>query len=966
MVGGAYVSVFYWPSIRDAWRRHANKSEVPAEDAQNVHSDEVSLEKQNEVVRAALAAASLLDIDAAAAGGRLNNNNEPAVLSGDDGDALNAGCRFSKSAVDAFIASAKHVQLEGANSSSSSAASAVAAAFARRALRCVRERYLKPAQQNLVGAASMVLRAVLRRSQVSSTDGVSDRTFFVGLASFRDVFCRGTLVDMFARATNPQRIFVGVVEQNEHADFPCVPPFTARRDDATNDAQTSSTSWQTFEGIVQNSPWPGAPRQQSKLFAEADDTATADALDGRNCFARLSRRASPMPLESRLAHEDALIRHIVESNRLMRMRRQQGQQQQDGNSPSTTPRGESDDSVDGAAEDLSATSSVFVQPGAAMEPLPVMLETLYALTRGTAFAAAAGPSDLEMRLKHHSSVLSGHVVFCPADNIRRRRVPAAAARGPTYGRYISQLMYRGEAYFVMLDAHNLFATGWDARIGRMLRQASLQSQFGRAIVSHYPLHIDARDFEDPPLDEVDRCKTAVHMGIDLMMARQTDNHGASASSSALQGVELQLEPAGAASTRTGLIDVLTDAALTATDTSLQASSLDDFAQVYASGGAARDRARTEETQFTTLARDAPSLLKRALLESMIGSALDRLEPAQLNLSCSEGFVRTLATLRAALDVVVTNETRRGKLMQYSQRRITQPYGTVMCRAHFLDPKSFGYVRMGGLNFPISPTPRPQPFTAAGFLAADARLLHEVRFDPLLDYLFDGEELLYTVRAWTHGWDFFAPSRSVVYHHYERHNGPRYWDTAGRVDADGFWNAYEAQNEARERRRRELERVGGNTSTPSVVGEHPHSCGTWPYDARRGFSYSADGEAARNTTEGRVVLLEDDTRGGRGPYVSSPRRQQHGKRLQWFYRQALSIKRVQWLLKVPKERNAQAVELFVPPTDPLAAPDAGVVTAFTSDECFGLGRRRSLEAYWKFAKLDLLVKKDSAGWCPDVR
>jgi hypothetical protein len=374
-----------------------------------------------------------------------------------------------------------------------------------------------------------------------------------------------------------------------------------------------------------------------------------------------------------------------------------------------------------------------------------------------------------------------------------------------------------------------------------------------------------------------------------------------------------------------------------------------------------------------LARDAPSLLKRALLESMIGSALDRLElldNVQLNLSSSEGFARTLSALRAAVDVVVKNETRQSKLMQYSQRRITQPYGTVMCRAHFLDPKSFGYVRMGGLNFPVSPTPRPQPFTAAGFLAADARLLHEVRFDPLLDYLFDGEELLYTVRAWTHGWDFFSPSRSVVYHHYERHNGPRYWDTAGRVDADGFWDEYVAQNDARDRRRRELERGAGNASTPSVAGEDPHSsCGAWPYDARRGFSYSTDGEPAQNKTEGRVVLLEDDTRDGdRGPYVSSPRRR-HGKRLQWFYRQAVSIKRVQWLLKVPKERNAQlngAVELFVPPSDPVAMPDAGVVTAFTSDECFGLGRRRALEAYWKFAKLDLLVKKDSPGWCPNVR
>lgn len=30
------------------------------------------------------------------------------------------------------------------------------------------------------------------------------------------------------------------------------------------------------------------------------------------------------------------------------------------------------------------------------------------------------------------------------------------------------------------------------------------------------------------------------------------------------------------------------------------------------------------------------------------------------------------------------------------------------------------------------------------------ILREVPFDPLLPYLFDGEEILYSVRLWTHG------------------------------------------------------------------------------------------------------------------------------------------------------------------------------------------------------------------------
>jgi UDP-GlcNAc:polypeptide alpha-N-acetylglucosaminyltransferase len=43
-----------------------------------------------------------------------------------------------------------------------------------------------------------------------------------------------------------------------------------------------------------------------------------------------------------------------------------------------------------------------------------------------------------------------------------------------------------------------------------------------------------------------------------------------------------------------------------------------------------------------------------------------------------------------------------------------------------------------------------PFAAAGFLFYAGNILREVPFDPHLPYLFDGEEILYSARLWTHG------------------------------------------------------------------------------------------------------------------------------------------------------------------------------------------------------------------------
>lgn len=60
-----------------------------------------------------------------------------------------------------------------------------------------------------------------------------------------------------------------------------------------------------------------------------------------------------------------------------------------------------------------------------------------------------------------------------------------------------------------------------------------------------------------------------------------------------------------------------------------------------------------------------------------------------------------------------------------------------------------------------------PFAGAGFQLSSADVLLDVPFDPKLDMMFVGEEILYSARLWTKGWDLFAPDINIVKHHYNR-------------------------------------------------------------------------------------------------------------------------------------------------------------------------------------------------------
>ena len=51
-------------------------------------------------------------------------------------------------------------------------------------------------------------------------------------------------------------------------------------------------------------------------------------------------------------------------------------------------------------------------------------------------------------------------------------------------------------------------------------------------------------------------------------------------------------------------------------------------------------------------------------------------------------------------------------------------------------------------------------------------------DPHLDFLFDGEEVLYASRLYTNGWDSYLPTENLLYHFYTRKDAPKVWSVAG--------------------------------------------------------------------------------------------------------------------------------------------------------------------------------------------
>uniref|UniRef100_A0A7S3UTW3 Uncharacterized protein n=1 Tax=Heterosigma akashiwo TaxID=2829 RepID=A0A7S3UTW3_HETAK len=82
----------------------------------------------------------------------------------------------------------------------------------------------------------------------------------------------------------------------------------------------------------------------------------------------------------------------------------------------------------------------------------------------------------------------------------------------------------------------------------------------------------------------------------------------------------------------------------------------------------------------------------------------------------------------------------------------------------------------------SPEPRYAPFIAAGFFLAPATFLAVAPFDPLLPWVFSGEEIHLSFRFWTHGYDIFSPGQNYLAHYYSRIDQPKFYEAPRRLFA----------------------------------------------------------------------------------------------------------------------------------------------------------------------------------------
>lgn len=126
----------------------------------------------------------------------------------------------------------------------------------------------------------------------------------------------------------------------------------------------------------------------------------------------------------------------------------------------------------------------------------------------------------------------------------------------------------------------------------------------------------------------------------------------------------------------------------------------------------------------------------------------------------------------------------------------------------------------------------QPLTCAGFLFARGSLLREVPFSADLAYVFHGEEILLTIRAFAKGWRAYHPCRTVLTHKYERVAEPSLWkDVSRTLIEEKQRNSYQGIQAA-------LRLVEFNSSVPMATSKDiPVSLRMEPADVKAFWEYA---------------------------------------------------------------------------------------------------------------------------------
>ena len=96
-------------------------------------------------------------------------------------------------------------------------------------------------------------------------------------------------------------------------------------------------------------------------------------------------------------------------------------------------------------------------------------------------------------------------------------------------------------------------------------------------------------------------------------------------------------------------------------------------------------------------------------------------------------------------------------------------GTRLCGCGIPHDGKDGVIRINmGVNMKYrgnESRPTQQPFLGAGYVFFHGSFLEKIPYDPYLPWTFMGEEILLSIRAWTSGWNIYAPRRNLINHQY---------------------------------------------------------------------------------------------------------------------------------------------------------------------------------------------------------
>lgn len=81
-------------------------------------------------------------------------------------------------------------------------------------------------------------------------------------------------------------------------------------------------------------------------------------------------------------------------------------------------------------------------------------------------------------------------------------------------------------------------------------------------------------------------------------------------------------------------------------------------------------------------------------------------------------------------------------------------------------------------------PHPTHTLLAGYIFSIGDFVKEIPYDERISFM--GEELCLAIRAYTRGWDLFAPNEMLVWHYYKRKRSPKVWDQIDDVQRTHKW------------------------------------------------------------------------------------------------------------------------------------------------------------------------------------